>query len=247
MIDIFLALHNANLRIRREKCTFFANEIEFLEHKVRHDVISPLRDKTRTLDKFPRPRSAKNILQFLGLANYYRCFVENFSRLASPFYKLTKASEEFVWTEEQESAFQAIKKCLTSQPLLTPFYPARKTKLTTDASQIRIGSVLTQTDEEGIEYVVGYYSRKLSDTENGNHSSDHECFAVIESVKTTDCKALSWIRTVKDKNRRLWRWSVLLSAFDFTVIHKPGKTNVVADALSRNPVAAAGKASTCHS
>ena len=191
----------------------------------------------------------ETLQQFAGLENFYRNFVENYSKIATPLYRLTRKNEVFVWNEQCESAFSELKKRITSSPILAAFQPHEPCRLQTDASAIGVGEILSQYDNEGNERVVANYSRRLNETESRYSSAELECYAVVLAVKhfrpylegmkfeiLTDCKALEWLLSVKDNKNRLFRWSVPLSTYDFSLKHRPAITNQAADALSRNPV-----------
>jgi len=93
---------------------------------------------------FPTPKKVKDVQSFLGLAGYYRKFIENFSKVAKPLTKLTKKGEKFNWTAEQQNSFQLLKEKLTTAPVLN--YPDFQEEflVTTDASDVAIGAVLSQ-------------------------------------------------------------------------------------------------------
>ena len=249
LCQLFDILHKSNLRVKRTKCTFFAVEIDFLGFHIAHNVKKPKDDKVQAIISFPTPHNAKKVAGFLGMVNYYRCFVKDFAKTALPLYQLTNKDTPFEWKDVHQTAFDLLKEPLTKEPFLVPFYPHKPTRLVTDASGIGIGAVLCQLEDK-TERVVEFHSRKLSDTESRYSAPELECLAVYDSVKrfgryldnvhfelVTDCAALKWLKEVKcDKNKRLFRWSTLLSAYDYDTVHRPGKANVVADCLSRNPV-----------
>ncbi|NJM63805.1 MAG: hypothetical protein HC849_32505, partial [Oscillatoriales cyanobacterium RU_3_3] len=116
--------------------------------------------------------------------------------------------------------------------------------------QVQTTAILSQIDANGIEHVVSYYSRKLTETESRYSAAELECYAVVLSVKhfriylegmkfelLTDCRALAWLISVNDTKSRLFRWLIALSTYDYTLRHRLGTTNQAADAISRNPVA----------
>ena len=247
--DVMHTLEKTNIRLRKEKCSFFSTEIEILGHVVSHGIIKPSPRKVGAVREFPTPSSRKQLQQFAGLANYYRNFVGNYSRIAAPLYRLTKKDTEFVWSDECEDAFQTLKTKITSEPVLAAFDPNRECILQTDASGIGVGAILSQKDEQGIEHVISYYSKKLSETQSRYSAVELECFAVVLAIQhfrvylegkkfeiITDCSALSWLEKFKTTKRRLFGWSFELSAYDYALKHRSGAKNQAADALSRNPV-----------
>ena len=180
-----------------------------------------------------------------GLAGYYRRFIPRFATIASPLTELTKKGVKFVWTENTESAFQHLKTCLCSAPILA--YPIFDNLfiLQTDASDVGLGAVLTQLDKSGHERVVSYASRTLTGRERNYTAMEKEALAVVFATEyfrvyllgrkfqlITDNKALKWLHTIQPKGR-IARWIMDLQEFDFTVSHRPGASNQNADALSR--------------
>lgn len=245
---LFQRLARNNLRLRHEKCVFFAREIEYLGHVITNRTVRPAPSKTTSITNYPKPTNATEVRQFVGLANYYRQFTPRMSELAEPLTQLTRKNTKFEWTASQQNAFDEIKRALASEPILASFDRDRKTELVTDASTIGIGAILQQRDVDGQPHVVAYWSRRLLDTETRYSSVELECLAVVKSVNAfrhylegiqfkivTDCAALKWLVRAKDgTNSRLFRWSARLSAYDYEITHRPGKRNQAADALSRN-------------
>ena len=107
----------------------------------------------------------KQVQQFIGLAGYYRYFVEGFAKIAKPLYGLLVKDVDFLWTVECQAAFEKLKERLTSAPILRPPDLSKRFYLYTDASGYALGGTLCQKDEEGREYVVGFYSKLLKGAE----------------------------------------------------------------------------------
>ena len=121
----------------------------------------------------------EELRSFLGLAGYYRRFIPRFATIASPLTELTKKGVKFVWTENTESAFQHLKTCLCSAPILA--YPNfdKPFILQTDASDVGLGAVLTQLDKSGHERVISYASRTLTGRERNYTAIEKEALAVV--------------------------------------------------------------------
>ena len=135
---------------------------------------------------------------------------------------------------------------MVNYPILRKPDFSRPFNVSTDASTTALGAILTQTDDDGNEYVVCYASRLLKDSEKHYSITELECLAVVWAINyfrvylfgnkftiTTDHYALKWLLTVKNPNTRLTRWAILLQSFKFEVIHKSGKKHTNVDALSR--------------
>lgn len=248
LIEVFQRLSEYNLKIQPDKCEFLRKEVMYLGHLITDEGVKPDANKVKAVREFPVPKSPKDIKSFLGLAGYYRRFIPNFSNITKPLTKLLKKDICFAWTSLQQDAFEKLKDVLCSEPLLQ--YPdfSRTFYLTTDASQYAIGSVLSQGDPPN-DLPVSYASRTLNRAESNYSATERELLAIVWSVKhfrpylygrkftiLTDNKPLIWLFNVKDPSSRLVRWRLLLEEYDYEIHYKPGKSNYVADALSRNPV-----------
>ncbi|GJX75351.1 putative reverse transcriptase domain-containing protein [Tanacetum coccineum] len=187
------------------------------------------------------PKTPTEIRQFLGLAGYYRRFIEGFSKIARPITNLTRKSVKFDWGEKEETAFQTLKQKLCSALILALPEGSENFVVYYDASHKGLGAVLMQKEK-----VIAYASRQLKVHENNYTTHDLELGAVVFSLKMwrhylygikcvvfTDHKSLQHILDQKKLNMRQRRWLELLSDYDCEIRYHPGKANVVADALSR--------------
>ncbi|GJT17504.1 putative reverse transcriptase domain-containing protein [Tanacetum coccineum] len=112
-------LRQEKLYAKFSKCEFWLSKVAFLGHIVSAEGITMDPAKVEAITKWPRPTSVTEVRSFLGLAGYYRRFVEGFSRLALPLTKLMRKGEKFVWNEEREKSFEELKQRLVSAPILT--------------------------------------------------------------------------------------------------------------------------------
>lgn len=251
--QVFKKLREANLTLKPEKCHFGLEKVMFLGHILSKDGISVDPAKIEKVKNFPVPRSQTELKSFLGLCNYYRRFVSGFANIASPLNSLLKGNkkrkfQKGEWTDECQSSFQKLKDALTTAPILGFPDMNKDFILSTDASGTAVGYVLGQKDNQGREYVIAYGGRALSKDEKKWSVFDQECLGVIEGIKTfrhylshrkftvfTDHKALSYLYGLKDPKGRLARWCMFLEGYSFDIIHKPGRQNANADAISRIP------------
>ena len=246
---VFQRLTEEGVKLRKEKCTFLATEVKFLVHVISSGHVRPSKEKTKAVREFPVPTDVRKVREFVGLANFYRSFVPNFSSIVAPLTSLTKKDTEFIWNDEQQQAFERLKQLLTDSPVLALFDPTLPLTLSTDASNVGLGAVLSQKDLDNKSRVIGFWSSKLNEHEARYSASELECLAVVRAVEhfkvyldgthfevLSDCSCLRWLFNMSNPSSRLFRWSVKLSAFDFTVRYRPGSTNQVADALSRSPI-----------
>ncbi|XP_011699787.1 PREDICTED: uncharacterized protein LOC105457055 [Wasmannia auropunctata] len=248
LIEVLNRLREHNLKLQSNKCEFLRKEVTYLGHIITEDGIKPDPEKLRAVREFPVPKKVKDIQSFLGLAGYYRKFIENFSKIAKPLTKLTRKNEHFCWTEEQQRAFDILKEKLITAPVLS--YPEFSQQFTviTDASDYAIGAVLSQ-GTLGQDRPIAYASRILNKAEQNYNTTEKELLAIVWAVKyfrpyvygtkfkiVTDHKPLIWLFSVNDPGSRLIRWRLKLEEYDYEIIHRAGKGNTNADALSRNPI-----------
>ena len=245
---ILTRLRAANLTAKAKKCKFGATQCVYLGHIVGSGLVKPLETKIHAVNTFKTPTTKKEVRTFLGMTGYYRKFIPNYSMIATPLTDLTKKSQptKVIWTSECARAFQELKEILTSPPVLNSPDFNRPFTLQTDASDRGVGAVLSQMSEDGSEHPVAYWSRKLLDREQRYSTVEKECLAIKLAVEAfqvyllgrpftivTDHHALVWMDRLKVSNTRLARWSLALQPFEFTVVHRPGKENANADAMSR--------------
>jgi transposase InsO family protein/predicted aspartyl protease len=236
----------AGLKLKPSKCTIGSDSIMYLGHIVDRDGVRCDPAKIEKVKNWPTPRTRKDVRSFLGLASYYRRFIEGFAKIAYPLTQLTSEAVDFVWTEQAEKAFQELKHRLVSAPIIALPNFDKPFILSCDASDFALGAVLKQLDELGRELVIAYYSRVLSLTQQAYSASERECLALITAIKAfrcylygsqftvyTDHSALTCLDNVKNPNGRLARWSLYLRDFDMVIKYKKGTANGDADALSR--------------
>ncbi|KMQ82059.1 enzymatic polyprotein endonuclease reverse, partial [Lasius niger] len=142
--EVLQRLRENNLKLQPDKCEFLLKEVIYLGHIISENGISPDPSKLTAIKEFPTPKKVKDVQLFIGLAGYYRKFIEDFSKIAKPLTKLTKKAEKFEWTTDQQNAFDTLKEKLITAPVLQ--YPdfAQEFIVTTDASDYAIGAVLSQ-------------------------------------------------------------------------------------------------------
>ena len=141
---IFNRLHEAGLKLKLKKCSFFKKHIQYLGHLISDEGIQPLPEKLESIAKMPIPKNAKQVKQFLGLVGYYRKFVPRFADISRILTKLTRKDKEFKWTPECDKCFHMLKDYLQEAPILRYPDPAASYTLYTDASKYAYAGVLTQ-------------------------------------------------------------------------------------------------------
>ncbi len=226
---------------KKEKCELFRTELSFLGHRISGKGIAMESDKVKAILEWPEPKNIEQIQKFLGLAGYYRKFVKNFSAICSPISALLNKHIQFKWTDQQQQAFITLKQAITNAPILSLPDPTIPYTVKTDASGFAIGAELSQNNKP-----VAFLSHKLSPAERNYSTHEKEQLAIITALREwrhyllgtkitieTDHLSLKYLQTQPMLSERQARWQEFLSQFDFTIEYKPGKQNIIADALSR--------------
>lgn len=241
-------LRKANLKLQPSKCAFLQKEVAYLGHRISEDGVRPSVEKLQAVKQFPTPKNVREVREFLGLAGYYRRFIDSYSRISKPLTNLLKKDHGFDWDKDQERAFTTLRDALCKEPVLA--YPNfdLEFNVTTDASGYAVGAVLSQ-GKIGTDRPIAYASRLLNGAELNYSTIEKECLALVYAVQhfrpylygrkfnlITDHRPLVWMNSVKDPTSRLLRWRLKLAEFDYNITYRPGKINTNADALSRNPI-----------
>ncbi|CAB4421455.1 unnamed protein product [Rhizophagus irregularis] len=244
--QVFSRLEKAGLKLSPEKCFFFKEELPFLGHVVSRKGIHTDPEKLRTINEFPIPKDLTQLRGFIALASYYRKFVKNFSSIVEPLNRLLKKNIPYIWDKDQQAAFEKLKTCLTTPPILA--YPnfEKPFLLYTDASTFALGAILFQKDDDKKERIIAYASRTLNKHERNYSVTELECLAVIWAVKhfhhylhgqrftvVTDHAALRYLMNMSNPVGKLGRWLMTLNGYDLEIINRPGKQHTNVDTLSR--------------
>lgn len=232
------------LYAKMSKCSFAKDKLVYLGRVISKDGIHIDQDKVKTIVDWPIPKCVRDVRSFLGLAQFERAHVRDFSKIASPLTELTKKSHGFVWSDACQKAFETLKQKVVENCILKIPEMGKPFVLSCDASGDQLGCVLTQDRR-----VVAYESRKLRSHELNYPVHDLELAAVVHAFKhwrhlllgvkfelRTDHESLKYIFTQPLLNNRQRRWLQLLCEYDFEIVHVAGKENKVADALSRRPM-----------
>jgi hypothetical protein len=223
--------------VHPQKWIFGVAQIEFLGHVVSAEGIQMSDHKKQGLMDLQAPKDKTALKSFIGLANYFRDFVPNFSA------RTALLSAPFVWNQELHGQFEDVRQAILYAPMLFHINYALPLVLRTDASQYGVGGVLLQLCH-GVEQPISYVSKKLSSEARRWSTIDQEAFAIVFAIKSlrhyllghpfvveTDHHNLQYI--AKFTEGRVGRWRLALQEYDFIVTHISGASNKVADALSR--------------
>ncbi|MGI4599466.1 RNase H-like domain-containing protein, partial [Klebsiella pneumoniae] len=175
---VLSTLREHQLYAKFSKCEFWLAEVRFLGHVISKEGISVDPTKIEAVVNWEQPKTVFEIRSFLGLAGYYRRFVQDFSRVSAPLTKLTRKGEKFDWTPKCEEAFQKLMTLLTSAPILVIPKQGLGYTVYCDASKEGFGCVLMQLDK-----VVAYASRQLKIHERNYPTHDLELGAVVFALK----------------------------------------------------------------
>ncbi|KAL4020675.1 hypothetical protein IC575_019456 [Cucumis melo] len=239
--QVFQVLRNNELYIKLEKCSFAKQEVKFLGHWIKEGKLMMDNAKVRAILEWKAPTKIPELRSFLGFVNYYWRFIKGYSGIAAPLTNLLKKNQTWDWTEECQQAFDRLKHAVSEEPVMVLADHTKPFEVHTDASDFAIGGVLMQDG-----HPIAFESRKLNDIERRYTVQEKEMTAIVHGLRTwrhyllgskftvmTDNVATSYFQTQKKLTPKQARWQDFLAEFDFKLEYKPGRANVVADALSR--------------
>ncbi|GBG83854.1 hypothetical protein CBR_g37653 [Chara braunii] len=238
-------LREANFKINAKKCDWAKTQILYLGHVLDGDGVKPEDSKIGAIRDWPTPRTLTELRSFLGLANYYRKFVRNFSTIAAPLRKLLRKETIWKWDKDCTSAMKKFKQTLIEYSILKVADPYLPFVVTTDASQYDIGAVLQQDDDNGYT-PVEFMSARMPSEKVATSTYERELYALRQALDHwkhyllgrhfkvySDHETLRWLKTQAKMTPKLTRWAAEIDQYDFELKPVKGKYNVVADALSR--------------
>lgn len=255
LFEVLQRLRRYKLTVRKDKCCIAKPVIEYLGYKVDANGIHPTMDKVKAIHSAPSPKNKDELRSFLGMVNFYNRFLKNKATVAENLHRLLDNDAVFVWNNEHEEAFMAIKQLLQSDMVLTHFDENKQLVLACDASPYGIGVVLSHRESSGDERPIAFASRTLGSNERNYGQFDKEALAIMYGVIwfhqyvagrhviiVTDHKPLLGTFQTKKPippmlSPRMTRWCLKLAAYDYTMEYRPGKNHYNADFLSRLPLA----------
>jgi hypothetical protein len=238
---VLQVLREHQLYAKLSKCSFCQKKIHYLGHIISKDGITVDPEKIEAIRECSVPKNVTKVRSFMGLASYYKRFIEGFSRIAHPITSLQRKGVKFQWTLDCEKSFQHLKQLLTSDPILRIADPNEEFIVCTDACKEGLGGVLSQNG-----FVICYESRKLKEHERHYVTHDLELAAIVHALRKwrhylmgkrfelrTDHNGLKYLFDQPTLNARQNRWLEFLREYDFDIKHIKGKENKVVDALNR--------------
>ena len=253
LIDLFKALIRNGLKISPKKCQLFRKKLVYMGHILLiqdgRPQITPLKTRTEAILKLDPPKTAKNCKQFCGMVNFLSIFLKDLQLILTPIYQLTKKGIPFVWTDECQTAFDKIKKALTSPPVLAMPNEQGHFILVSDTSIVGCGATLYQ-EQEGKYRVVAYYSKKLPEAVRRYSISELELTGILANITafkhilrniefTVFCDHSALVHIINAKREpptlRLQKLVENLMNYKFKIKFQKGKEMHVTDFLSRHP------------
>lgn len=246
--QVLSKLRECGLTAKPTKMSVGHKEIIFLGHSVGGGFQKPDPKKIKNMLNLKPPHTKKQVRSLLGVLNYYRKFIPNFSSLSTPITDLTKSGQpdKIQWTSDCQTALDKILNALNSDPILILPNFSDKFILRTDASDTGLGGCLLQ-EREGLLHPVAYIGRKLLPREKRYAIIERECLAIVWAVQKlscyllgdlffieTDSKPLLFLKERRSVSSRLSRWALALQSYNFEIRYIPGSSNCVADLLSRD-------------
>ena len=239
-------LRKCNISLNLSKCSFAMQEVDYLGYTLTSEGIKPQTRLTDAIRCFPAPTTKKELKRFLGISNYYRDFISMYADISAPLNAMTSDKSEFSWSEECNNAFVKLKNALCSHPVLSFLNLGESFVVEVDASNVAVGGVLLQEDPSGKEHPVAYFSNTLKREQRDWSAHTKEAYAIVLATRhwrtylvgakfktRSDHKPLTTLRKTKDPRGKFPRWLTELEELTFEIEYKPGKQNVVPDALSR--------------
>lgn len=247
--NVFGQLKLFGWKLKLSKCKFAQTTVDFLGHSISHNKITVKKDNLNKLLAMKKPTKVKELQSFMGLANYYRKFIQGFNYIIAPLLPLLKKDHTWEWTKEHDEAFEAVVSELAKYPILRMPDFDKPFILRTDASDFAFGAALVQV-HDGVEHPIAFHSGSFSDGQRKNWPTwKREGFAVISAIKrwhhylsnekftiVTDHEALLTILDpAKETKAIINRWRMYLTQYSFQIKHRPGKFLVLEDSISRSP------------
>ena len=259
--DLFQVCRAADIRLKRTKCQFFCTKLDWVGFRIENQELRCAPQKLSKIQHFPRPRTQKENMAFLGLCQFYLRFVPHYSDIAAPLTELNKKQYAYdfqrYWLDRHDRAFDLLVTQLTTAPALALYDENRAIRIETDASNIGMGAVLHQEIAPGEWRPVEYWSRKFNSAQRNYHAAERETCAIVYALShwkhlvfgrpftvVTDNTASKYLTTksVQQLSPRDSRWIEKLAYYaPFKVEFRPGTQNVAADYFSRHPVDSSAK------
>jgi hypothetical protein len=248
--NVLRAFQAAGMTLKLRKCKFGLSQVKFVGHIVGSGTRRPCNDKIQAILEIPEPATPKQLRSFLGICNYYREYVPDYSKIAVPLTEMTRPTQgkKIVFSDAQRSAFMKLKQQLGAATLLYTPDPQKPYLIFTDSSDFAVGAVLAQEFPDSVvPHPIAFASAKLSQVQSRWSTIERESFGIIFSLRKfdyliygkkivlyTDHNPLTFLTASAPHSSKLMRWALALSRYDITISYIKGKFNCISDFLSRN-------------
>src|SRR5258705_7740786 len=246
--QVLSTLWEWRLFLKPEKCKFEQKEVEYLRLVILKDHVAMDLMKVCGVTEWLTPTKVKEVQSFLGFVNFYQKFICDFSDIACPLYALTHKTQWWVWGSPEQEAFDALKKAITSAPILT--FPSQSSRfhLECDASNFVTGAVLSQAQADGMHQPIAFMSKGFSDVEHNYQIHNKEMLAIMHTLDEwhhflegmtekfetfMDHQNPTYFQDAQKLNHQQACWSLFLSCFNFSLCHQPGQLMGRPDTLSQ--------------
>ncbi|MBW0508458.1 hypothetical protein O181_048173 [Austropuccinia psidii MF-1] len=231
---------------KASKCVFHASNVEYLSYFVSSDGLNMDSSKVQQILNCPQPKNIKALQSFLGFANFYCCFIKNYSKKITTLTSLLEEDSPFIFNEEALIQFQLLKEAFTTTPILSHFNPSLPTIVEIDASVYTLGAVLSQVNDSG-KHPIAFDSHKLLPAELNYEIHDKELLVIVLALKhwrafslslsspsevLTDHSSIQYFMSSKVLTCRQAHWAEFLSEFHFTITYRPCRLATLPDSLS---------------
>ena len=246
--EVLRRLRKHGLYAKPEKFGFHTDSTKYLGYQLSPSGLTMSLDQVQTIQDWPEPRKVKDIQSFLGFANFYRQFIDNYSDIVTSLTRLTRKGTAWSFSDSCCSAFRKLKDAFTSAPILTHWSPDALMIVETVTSDYAIAGILSLHCSDDKIRLVAYYSQTLSALELNYDTHSKELIAIHEAFKSwrhylegstapvnvvTDHKNLEYFATTKLLTRQQACWSEFLFQFNIVIRFRPGKLGVKPDSLTR--------------
>ena len=235
--NVLCKLHDNDLFLKSEKCTFHKKEVEYIGVIVGNNQVKMDSVKVKGITEWPTLTTVKELHSFLGFGNYYKDFIHNYLHIARLLHEMTKKVITWLWSASQNQAFDTLKKKFTLYLVLrNPDYHKRFI-LDTDMSNHAIGASISQDFSDG-QHPIAYFSKSLTPPERNYNIYDCELLSIIYAVKAfkhflldaqqkflihSDHNNLKYFKSARKIMPRQARWAKFLSDYNFKTRTHPWK------------------------
>jgi len=245
--EVLQRIKENNLKLNENKCEICKEQITFLGDRLTRDGIQPDDRKVTAIHEMQRPQNKEDVKRALGLINYLSRFIPNQAVNSKAIRSLLKDNTEWEWTAHHENEWKQMKAVLTSKPVLAYFDPQKSIKISSDASKDGLGAVIMQL-HKSTWLPVAYAARSMTEAECRYAQIEKECLGIVVACgkfhdyiygtkisAETDHRPLIGVikKNLCDMTPRLQRLMLRIRRYDLTLDYTPGKSLILADALSR--------------